>query len=158
MAQMSPRVALILHRLYLTAFWLLLAVGLGVPAVIIPAQIHDHMVVKQDFACFDRGLDQLIKETPPAGTPGPPTGVRSDDDWMKNVGDYHLTNVPGQEGRYYSTRVWGLVTSKEYSGQQNAETDHGEYSLLALVPVTLLAVMRRWVRWLLKPAVEPAKG
>ncbi len=139
---------MILHRLYLTAFWALLAIAVLTSGGTAVVTIHDELVASDDLGCV-REAAGLPEWKIQAMSSRPPREVTEE---MMNA-----CFVGWSEAGYlHSIRNWMDGTS---GGRLDAER-HLVFglSLASFVPVGLLAIARRWLRWLTgrAPAQQPA--
>jgi hypothetical protein len=170
----------VLHRLYLTAFWPLLVLAMVVPAYHAVVYAHDRIVVAHDFKCaqqegewsptawlrcnirlsvkldvdslgsverdpysfsiMERDVDSLEKQ-------GWEVRRAADGTLLAKGPDGKIHEVTG---RYYSARAWQRELA-EMAPIEWFVRDRISSSVLATLPVVLLVLGRRWLRWLLKP-------
>jgi len=145
----------ILHKLYLSAFWLLASVAsIGVAtATIITA--HDIVVVRNDFAC----LDEVSRRN---GASITDSGFIPDDRILIAAPTCHIDYDSGW-AESYSTRPWAfaiVLDLDDFGDDGDASLGRrgvGErlawwlvVSFIAALPLGVLVGVRRWVKWVLR--------
>jgi hypothetical protein len=145
------------HRLYLTAFWPLTALALVVPGWNVVAYVHDRVVVGLDFDCLKREKDEAeaalnaleaVRKRRQCNieiAPLPPEVA-----WILPEPE---EKIPGPSLFLRSSRAWEPVLSwqPEIPGQRVFARRAVRQSAPAVFPVVALVLVRRWLRWLLRP-------
>ena len=147
----SEQTKAILHRLYLSAFWPLLALAVVVPTLLILIYFHDRAVVAADAECYQWEL--AAESSALTGThrlDRAPLAYSSAAAAKCNV-DSHSTSVP--ERYLYSVRAWesSLSHLPPNTTTEFFLPDAIVLSVAAVLPVLLLVLGRWWLWWLTKP-------
>lgn len=144
------------HRAYLSVRWLLVALAIMAPLLHLAVFLHDRLVVSQDFACHDRetALEvEALKRPQPSNIPGEPVAMWSED-LARRCGiaaDIEPGSPIVHSETIRSTRAWEWSLARRPSPAQDKAylLEAGAASALASIPLVVLVLGRRWLRWLL---------
>lgn len=159
-----------LYRLYLTAYWLLLAPAVGVPLVVYAVQLHDEPIVTKALACYDdpkamenaraagapeRGAYLVDRASNTARVPLADVNSRIAEGWRAaTVAEANALDIALLEehcgvdiigSHAFATNAW------EFRSRDSLENRNAIFasSLAAAIPLAVLVLARRWLRWLL---------
>ncbi|WP_224373072.1 hypothetical protein [Hyalangium versicolor] len=147
-----------LHRLYLSLLWLLIAMGGLTVAATVTIQVHDHSVLEEARKCFlsakdkqgERLMDLFNAERDLLqggwGSDAAAEAERRIPEQQPEQCAIHRYSKDAERtweiGEYFSTRAW-VITSLTATYEPRTTA----LSLLAFLPAVAVMFLRRWWRW-----------
>lgn len=160
------------YRLYLSALWLLAVTGALACGSVLVVQLHDHVVVREDRACFVAWRGPV---SPPPEVKGraaadevPPKDIeweevpeegllarlqateRKEDEAWRMLAKCHLRSLSGRVVGLRAAEITALASERAWLADDldfSFDWLVAAASLLAFLPAILLSLVRRWWLW-----------
>lgn len=158
-----PRASTVAHKMYLTAFWGLIAVGVFSVAGVGVSLAHDAVVIPRQLACVDARLAEMTGDAqasqwrPKSFRPDVATRVRLDE--LKSAAKARTLEIERACGAYFSEYSGEWHPSGWADGSMRKQPALWlALSFFGFIPLAALVAANRWIRWLAKPEATAAPG